>query len=175
MMNTTIQDLLTRRSIRDYTEAMPPKEVIKAICEAGLYAPSGKNRQSAVILAVTNRTVRDTLSRLNAVVIGKDNMDPFFGAPVVLVVLADSTVPTWKEDGALVMGNMLNAAHAKGLGCCWVHRAREVFMMEEGKQLLQDLEIPEKYVGIGNCVLGYAKGANPTAAPRKEGRVYWLG
>lgn len=173
-MNTTLQDLLTRRIVRSYTDEMPPKDVIKEICNAGIYAPSGKNRQSAIILAVTNREMRDKLSRLNAVVIGKDDFDPFFGTPVVLVVLADSTVFTWKEDGALVMGNLLNAAHAKGLGCCWVHRACEVFMIEEGKNILKDLGIPEKYIGIGNCVLGYAKGDYPEAAPRKDGRVLWI-
>ena len=124
---------------------------------------------------MTNREVRDKLSRLNAVVIGKDGFDPFFGAPVVLVVMADSSVLTWKEDGALVMGNLLNAAHAKGLGCCWVHRAREVFMIDEGKALLNQLGInSERYVGVGNCVLGYMKGDYPEAAPRKKNYVYWI-
>ena len=173
-METTLHDLKTRRSVRSYTDEMPPKEVIEEICEAGMYAPSGKNRQSAIILAVTNREVRDMLSRLNSVVIGKDDFDPFFGAPVVLVVLADSTVHTGKEYGALVMGNLLNAAHAKGLGCCWVHRAREVFMIDEGRAFLKELGIPEKYVGIGNCVLGYVKGDYPEAAPRKNDYVYWI-
>lgn len=173
-MNTTLQDMLTRRSVRSYTDEMPSKALIQEICEAGIYAPSGKNRQSAIVLAVTNREVRDKLSRLNASVIGIENMDPFFGAPVVLVVLADSSIFTWKEDGALVMGNLLNAAHAKGLGCCWVHRAREVFMMDEGRAILTELGIPDGYVGIGNCVLGYAKGDYPQAAPRKENRIHWI-
>ncbi len=174
LMNTTLEDLMTRRSVRNYTEEMPPKEVIEDICKAGMNAPSGKNRQSAIILAVTNREVRDKLSRLNAVVIGMSDFDPFFGAPVVLVVLADTAVITWREDGALVMGNMLNAAHAKGLGCCWVHRAREVFMIDEGRELLKEIGIPDKYAGIGNCVLGYPKGDYPEAAPRKENYVYWI-
>ena len=174
-MDATLQDLLSRRSVRSYTDEMPPKEVIAEIVKAGMNAPSGKNRQSAIILAVTNREVRDMLSRLNSVVICRDDFDPFFGAPVVLVVLADSRVRTWKEDGTLVMGNLLNAAHAKGLGCCWVHRAREVFMIEEGKNFLKDLGLdPERYVGIGNCVLGYIKGDYPEAAPRKDNYVYWI-
>ena len=174
-METTLHDLMTRRSVRSYTDEMPPKEMIEDILKAGMNAPSGKNRQSAIILAVTNREVRDTLSRLNSVVIGRDDFAPFFGAPVVLVVLADSMVHTWKEDGALVMGNLLNAAHAKGLGCCWVHRAREVFMIDEGKELLKAHGIdPERYVGIGNCVLGYMKGDYPVAAPRKDSYVYWI-
>ena len=174
-METTLNDLMTRRSVRSYTDEMPPREIIEDILMAGMNAPSGNTRQSALILAVTNREVRDKLSRLNSVVIGRDDFDPFFGAPVVLVVLADSTVLTWKEDGALVMGNLLNAAHAKGLGCCWVHRAREVFMIDEGKDILKGLGIDtDRYVGIGNCVLGYMKGDYPEAAPRKEKYVYWV-
>ena len=175
-MNTTMEDLLTRRSIRSYTDEMPPMEVIEEICKAGTYAPTGMNKQSPIIIAVTNREVRDKLSRLNANVFGKDNdMDPFYGAPVVLVVLADRNAAfTWLEDGSLVMGNLLNAAHAKGLGSCWIHRAKEVFETEEGKAILADLGIEGDYVGIGNCILGYVKGDYPQARPRKENYVYWI-
>ncbi len=176
-MNTTMQDLLTRRSVRSYTDEVPPREVIEEICKAGTYAPTGMNRQAPIIIAVTNREVRDRLSKLNAAVFGPDNdMDPFYGAPVVLVVLADTTAAmTWKEDGSLVMGNLLNAAHAKGLGSCWIHRAKEVFETEEGKTILAQLGIDtEKYVGIGNCILGYVKGDYPEARPRKENYVYWI-
>ena len=175
-MNTTMEDLMTRRSIRSYTDEMPPMEVIEEICKAGTYAPTGMNKQSPIIIAVTNREVRDKLSRLNAAVFGKDNdMDPFYGAPVVLVVLADTTAAfTWKEDGSLVMGNLLNAAHAKGLGSCWIHRAKEVFETEEGKAILADLGIEGDYVGVGNCILGYVKGDYPQARPRKENYVYWI-
>ncbi len=175
-MNTTMEDLMTRRSIRSYTDEMPPMEVIEEICKAGTYAPTGMNKQSPIIIAVTNREVRDKLSRLNAAVFGKDNdMDPFYGAPVVLVVLADrATSYTWLEDGSLVMGNLLNAAHAKGLGSCWIHRAKEVFETEEGKAILADLGIEGDYVGVGNCILGYVKGDYPQARPRKENYVYWI-
>ena len=175
-MNTTMEDLLTRRSIRSYTDEMPPMEVIEEICKAGTYAPTGMNKQSPIIIAVTNREVRDKLSKLNAGVFGKDNdMDPFYGAPVVLVVLADRSASfTWMEDGSLVMGNLLNAAHAKGLGSCWIHRAKEVFETEEGKAILAELGIEGDYVGIGNCILGYVKGDYPEAKPRKENYVYWI-
>ena len=176
-MNTTMQDLLTRRSVRSYTDQIPPREVIEEICEAGTYAPTGMNRQAPIIVAVTNREVRDRLSKLNGAVFGPDNdRDPFYGAPVVLVVLADTTAAfTWKEDGSLVMGNLLNAAHAKGLGSCWIHRAKEVFETEEGKAILTDLGIDaNKYVGIGNCILGYVNGDYPEARPRKENYVYWI-
>ena len=176
-MNTTMNDLLTRRSVRSYTDEVPPMEVIEEICKAGTYAPTGMNRQSPVIVAVTNREIRDRLSRLNASVFGPDNdSDPFYGAPVVLVVLADTTAAfTWKEDGSLVMGNLLNAAHAKGLGSCWIHRAKEVFETEEGKAILRELGIDDtKYVGIGNCILGYVNGDYPEAKPRKANYVYWI-
>ena len=176
-MNTTMQDLLTRRSVRSYTDQIPPREVIEEIIEAGTYAPTGMNRQAPIIVAVTNREVRDRLSKLNGAVFGPDNdRDPFYGAPVVLVVLADTTAAfTWKEDGSLVMGNLLNAAHAKGLGSCWIHRAKEVFETEEGKSILRELGIDDtKYVGIGNCILGYVQGDYPEARPRKENYVYWI-
>ncbi len=174
-MNTTMNDLLTRRSVRSYTEEVPPMEVIEEICKAGTYAPTGMNKQAPIIIAVTNREVRDKMSKLNAAVFGMDN-DPFYGAPVVLVVLADTTAAmTWKEDGSLVMGNLLNACHAKGLGSCWIHRAKEVFETEEGKAILRDLGIDDtKYVGIGNCILGYTAGDYPEARPRKENYVYWI-
>ena len=174
-MNTTMNDLLTRRSVRSYTDEVPPMEVIEEICEAGTYAPTGMNKQSPIIVAVTNREVRDKMSKLNAAVFGMDS-DPFYGAPVVLVVLADTTAAfTWKEDGSLVMGNLLNACHAKGLGSCWIHRAKEVFETEEGKAILRDLGIDDtKYVGIGNCILGYVDGDYPEAKPRKDNYVYWI-
>ena len=176
-MSTTMNDLLTRRSVRSYTDEIPSMEVIEEICKVGTYAPTGMNRQAPVIVAVTNKEVRDRLSKLNAAVFGPDNdMDPFYGAPVVLVVLADTTAArTWKEDGSLVMGNLLNAAHAKGLGSCWIHRAKEVFETEEGKAILKDAGIEnENLVGIGNCILGYTAGEYPEAAPRKDNYIYWI-
>jgi len=172
-INTTMEDLLTRRSIRQYTDEMPPMEVIEEICKAGTYAATGMNRQSPIIIAVTNREMRDRMSQLNAQVMGREG-DPFYGAPVVLVVLADKNVHTYIEDGSLVMGNLMLAAHAKGLGSCWIHRAKEVFESEEGQQILKDLGIEGDYVGIGNCILGYVDGDYPEAKPRKDNWVYWV-
>ena len=171
--NTTIENLITRRSIRNYKSEMPSKDIIEEICKVGTFAPTGMNRQSPIIIAVTDKAMRDKLSRLNAAVLNSDN-DPFYGAPAVLVVLADSSVPTWKEDGSLVMGNLMNAAHAKGLGSCWIHRAKEVFETEEGKAILAELGIQGDYVGIGNCILGYIDGDYPTARPRKDNYIFWI-
>lgn len=171
--NTTIENLITRRSIRSYKSEMPSKDVIEEICKVGTFAPTGMNRQSPIIIAVTDKAMRDKLSSLNAAVLNSDS-DPFYGAPVVLVVLADSSVPTWKEDGSLVMGNLMNAAHAKGLGSCWIHRAKEVFETEEGKAILAELGIQGDYVGIGNCILGYIDGDYPTARPRKDNYIFWI-
>ena len=117
--------------------------------------------------------MRDRLSRANAAVMGAD-FDPFYGAPVVLVVLADRSVPTCVEDGALVMGNLMNAAHAEGLGSCWIHRAREVFAAKEGQALLKSLGLEGDYVGVGHCILGYPADPLPEAEPRRPGRVFWI-
>lgn len=166
-----MQNLLTRRSVRKYKPDMVPQEKLEKILEAGTYAATGMGRQSPIILAVTDKAMRDRLSKMNAAIMGVDS-DPFYGAPVVLVVLADKNVPTYLYDGSLVMGNLMNAAHAEGIASCWIHRAKEEFNSPEGKQILQDLGITGDYEGIGHCILGYADGDEPAAKPRKENYVY---
>lgn len=166
-----MQNLLTRRSVRKYKPDMVPQEKLDKILEAGTYAATGMGRQSPIILAVTDKAMRDRLSKMNAAIMGVDS-DPFYGAPVVLVVLADKNVPTYIYDGSLVMGNLMNAAHAEGIASCWIHRAKEEFNSSEGKQILQDLGITGDYEGIGHCILGYADGDEPAAKPRKENYVY---
>ena len=168
-----MQAMLTRKSVKKYKPQPVEKELVDKIIEAGLNAPSGLNKQSPIILAVTNKELRDELSRLNA---GDDpffRADPFYGAPCVLVVLADKSVPTRVYDGSLVMENMLLAAHALGLGACWIHRARETFERPEGKAILRKLGIEGEYEGIGNCIVGYAD-IDPEKKPRKENRVYYI-
>ena len=169
--NQTLEVLKTRRAIRSYEERIPEKELLDKVLEAGTYAPTGMGAQSPIIVAVTDRQTRDRLAELNAAVMGGGS-DPFYGAPAVLVVLADRSVPTYLYDGSLVMGNLMNAAHAVGLGSCWIHRAKEVFDSEEGKALLKEWGIEGDYEGIGNCIIGYPKGEAPQPKARKAGYVY---
>ena len=172
-MNETLQLIKSRRSVKKYKDTPVKREEIEKIVEAGSWAATGLNKQSPIILVVTNKEIRDKLSRLNA---GNDpfhRTDPFYGAPCVLVVLADKSVHTHVYDGSLVMGNMLLAAHSLGLGACWIHRARETFETEEGKQILKDLGIEGDYEGIGNCVVGYPD-MTPIEKPRKEKWVYYI-
>ena len=169
-MNESIKNMIERRSVRGYKPDMIPKEDLDLILEAGTYAATGMGMQSPVIVAVTDKATRDQLSKMNADVMGTDT-DPFYGAPVVLVVLADKNRPTYIYDGSLVMGNLMNAAASLGIGSCWIHRAKEEFESPEGKQILKDLGITGDYEGIGHCILGYADCEEPTAAPRKENYV----
>ena len=172
MKNEAIENLLTRRSVRAYKPDAVPAGLLDAVLEAGLYAPSGMNRQPVTLVAVTDRAVRDRLSEMNAAVMGRAGSDPFYGAPAVIVVLTDPAAsPTAEEDGALALGNLMNAAHAAGLGSCWIHRAREEFDSPEGKALLRGWGLPETLRGVGHCILGYAAGGEPEAKPRREGRV----
>ena len=171
--NEMLENLKTRRAIRAYTDQMPPKELLEKVIEAGTYAPTGMGKQSPIIIAVTDRAVRDSLSRLNAAVMGVDS-DPFYGAPAVLVVLADRNIPTYLYDGSLVMGNLMNAAHAVGLGTCWIHRAKEVFDSEAGKALLKSWGVEGDYEGIGNCIIGYRAGEMPSPKPRKSDYVRFI-
>lgn len=173
-MSETREVIKSRGSIRKYKPDMVPKDIIEKIIEAGTYAATGLGRQSPIILAVTDKEMRDQLSRMNAEIMGKDGFDPFYGAPVVLVVLADKERPTYLYDGSLVMGNLMLAAADLGIGSCWIHRAKEEFESEEGKEILKSLGIEGDYEGIGHCVLGYADGPQPEAAPRKEDYVHWV-
>lgn len=173
-MNETIQVMKERRSIRGFKSDMVPQDTVNEIMDAGLYAASGMGRQCPIILAITNKEIRDRLSAANAAIMGKEGFDPFYGGPVVLVVLADKSVPTYLYDGSLVMGNLMNAAHSLGVDSIWIHRARETWEQPEWKAYLKELGIEGDYEGIGNCVLGYASAPAPAAAPRKDGRVYHI-
>lgn len=163
------EDLLTRRSVRKYTDRQVEDEKLDKVLTAGLYAPTGMNNQAPILVAVRDKETRDKLSRMNAAVMGASG-DPFYGAPCVIVVLSDPERMTWVEDGSLVLGNLMNAAHSLGLGSCWIHRAKECFDTPEGKALLRAWGVPENYRGVGNCILGYAA-EEPEAKPRKSGRI----
>ena len=170
-MNETLKTLIERRSCRSYKSDPIPTEVLDQILEAGSYAATGMGKQSPIMIAVTDKKTRDQLSKMNAAFMGASN-DPFYGAPVVIVVLADRTAPTYLYDGSLVMGNLMNAAHSLGIASCWIHRAKEEFDSAEGKAILKELGIEGDYEGIGHCILGYAAQENKTAAPRKENYIY---
>ena len=170
-MGETLEVLKYRRSCRAYKPELIEEDKLQAIIEAGLYAASGMGRQPTIILAVTDRAMRDKLSKMNAAVWGKD-ADPFYGAPEVLVVLADKSAMTYLYDGSLVIGNMMNAAADLGVASCWIHRAKDEFESEEGKEILKDLGIEGDYEGIGHVILGYPAKPLAEAAPRKAGRVY---
>ena len=174
-MNETMNAILSRRSVRKYTEEMPRREDLEQIVQAGLYAASGKGGQSSVIVAVTDKALRDRLMEMNRKIGGwAEGFDPFYGAPAVLLVLARKNTPFTVADGSLSLGNMMLAAHALGLGSCWINRAREAFDTEEGRELLRSLGVEGEYEGVGHCIVGYPAGELPKAAPRKEGRVFWV-
>lgn len=172
-MNAELQALKERRSVRKYKADMVPQELIDQVIDAGLYAASGHGTQEVIIVAVTNKEVRDKLAQMNREILGT-NSDSFYGAPVVLVVLGPKSNKLTPYDGSLVMGNLMQAAHAVGLGSCWINRAKEEFASEEGKQLLKEWGIEGEYEGVGHCILGYTDGAVPQAAPRKANRVFYV-
>lgn len=172
-MNEVLKTLIERRSIKKYKSTPVPEELIEKIAEAGTYAPTGMNKQSPIIIAITNSEKRDWLSNMNKHVMGKDS-DPFYGAPAVLVVLYDKSVHTGIYDGSIVMENMMLAAHSLGLGSCWIHRAKEVFETKEGKEFLKELGIKGEYEGVGNCIVGYCDQDYPETRPRKENYIYYV-
>lgn len=171
MTNIVLEALKNRRSIRRYKAEQITEEELNAVLEAGIYAPTAKNLQSPLMVVVQDKDTIAELSRMNAAVMGKTDSDPFYGAPTVVIVLADSTNPNGVADASLVMGNLMNAAYGAGLGSCWINRAREVFETEEGRAMLRSWGVDDKYAGAGNCILGYPDCDHPEAKPRKEGYV----
>lgn len=172
-MNEIIKAMLERRSIRSFNSEMPKREDLEQIVEAGLYAANAMGKQATMIVAVTNREIRDRLSAANAAIWGKEGVDPFYGAPAVLVVLARKDWPNRVYDGSLVMGNMMLAAHSLGLGSIWIHRAKQEFEMDEWQSWLKELGVEGEWEGVGHCAVGCYEGEAPKAAARKENRVFW--
>ena len=174
-MNETLKVLESRRSCRNFKSDMIKEDELQAIIKAGTYAATGMGKQSPIIIAVTDKPLRDKLSEENRKIGGWDEgFDPFYGAPVILIVLAKKEVGTYLYDGSLVMGNLMNAAESLGVASIWIHRAKEEFESEFGKELLKKLGISDEYEGIGHCALGYAAEEPKEAAPRKENYVYYI-
>lgn len=173
-MNPILEAIRDRRSVRRYKPEMVPQAAIDEVIRAGLWAASGRGLQAPIVVAVTNRDLRDRLSAMNCQIGGwPPDFDPFYGAPVLLIVLAPKSVATGLYDASLVLGNMLLAAHSLGLGSCWIHRAREEFASEEGRAILRQLGVSGDYEGVGHCILGYADVAASPGAARKDGRVFY--
>ncbi len=174
-MSELMKGLKERRSIRSYKSTTVPQEIIDQIIEAGLYAPSGMGRQDTIIIQVSDKVIHDELVKINCKLEGEEEgFDPFYGAPVILIVLAKKSSATCVYDGSLVMGNLMLAAHDLGLGSCWIHRAKEEFEMQWGIDLLHSLGIEDEYEGIAHCALGYADGPVPEAEERKNARVFYV-
>jgi nitroreductase len=169
-MNETIKTLLARRSIRKFKPEQVKEVELNAILEAGMYAPSGANQQSALFVVIQDKETLKKLSAMNAAVLGKD-IDPYYNAPTVILVFADKTKVTPIEDASLALGNMFNAAASLGVGSCWVHRTKQMFEAMEGKDLLKKWGVAGDYIGVGSCILGYPDGEQPKAAPRKDNFV----
>ena len=173
-MNEIIKALKERRSIRKFKSELPSKADLEQIVEAGLYAANGMGKQATKIIVVTDKKLRDKISEMNRKIGGWDEgFDPFYGAPAMLIVLSEKDWRNKVYDGSLVMGNLMLAAHSLGLGSIWIHRAKEEFESDEGKEILKQLGIEGEWEGIGHCAVGYMDGELPKPAPRKEGRVVW--
>ncbi len=170
-MNETIKTLTTRRSIRSFCDKPVSREDIDTILQAGLYAPTGRNSRDTLFLVVTDKKLRDKISKMNAAVMGSDS-DPFYNAGTVIIVFADRNRTTTVEDGSCAMANLMNAAFSLGIDSCWIHRAKEVFESDSGRELARSLGVPDEYIGIGNCILGYRNCELPEPLPRTQPIIY---
>lgn len=174
-MNEVIKAMIERRSVRKFKPDMPPDELIQEIMEAGLWAANGMGRQSPIMIAVTDKALRDRIAADNCRIGGwKEGFDPFYGAPAMIIVLAPKEWVNRVYDGSLVMGNLMLAAHSLGVDSIWIHRAKEEFEMPEYRELLKGLGIEGEYEGIGHCAIGYRDCPPPKAPPRRQSRIFRL-
>ena len=176
MKKEAMEVLLNRRAIRKFKNDPIPAEILDAVLEAGTFAPTGSGKQSPVILVLQDEEKVNKAKALNAKVMGTDR-DPYYGAPVILLVLATERAVNEEIailDAAAVTTNLLNAAYAAGLGSCWIHRCKEMFAMEEGKALLKEWGIEENLRGVCSIALGYADCDHPVPIPRKENYIIKL-
>lgn len=167
----TIEAIRTRRSIRAYKPNMPKMEDIETVLDAGIQAPTGRNSQSVILVAITDKKIRDEYAKTNAEVMGA-SIDPFYGAPVIIIALVKRGVPCEAYDGPLALQNMMLAAHDLGLGSCWIHRAREAFEMPRWQEWLREIGIEGDYIGVGNLALGYTSGDYPPEKEKNPGRIF---
>ena len=168
MNKEALKAIKERRSCRKFKPEQIDSGLLDTVLEAATYAPTGRNLQAPKMVVVQDSETIEIMRKINAEVMGSPETDPFYGAPTVVVVFTDSEVSTHLEDGSLVLGTLMLAAHSVGLGSCWIHRAKQTFETEEGKALMKKWGVDEKYVGVGNCILGYADCENPEARPRKS-------
>ena len=174
-MNEVLKNIQERRSIRKYKTTAVPQELVDQVIEAGLYAASGMDKQTAIIVEIANKEVIKKFSVSNNKIGGwAEGHDPFYGASVILLVLGDRASTNHNFDGSLMLGNMMLAAHSLGLGTCWINRAKEEFEMPEWQAWLKSIGVEGNYAGIGHLSLGYVEGEYPTAHPRKPNRVYYV-
>ena len=174
-MNEVLKEIKERRSIRKFKSDAIPQEILDQIIEAGLFAANGKGKQNTIMIQVSNKKLRDEISEMNRKIGGwNEGFDPFYGAPCMIIVLAKKDWYNRVYDGSLVMGNLMLAAHSLGIGSCWIHRAREEFETEWGKNFLKSLGIEDEYEGIGHCALGYIEGDTPKPLKRKENRAFYV-
>ena len=170
MENVVLKTIKERRSVRSFKVDPVPREALDSILEAGTFAPTGGGRQSPVIIEVSSDKYRKKISELNAKIMSSKN-DPYYGAPTIILVLAEGTASTFVEDGSCVLENMMLAATSLGLGSVWVHREREIFDSEEGKALLSEWGLPQSLRGVGSIAVGYAMNKPGEAAKRKDNYI----
>ncbi len=167
-MNEVTKILCERRSIRKFKDDQIPRDILDEILKCGIYAPNGKSKQAAKIVVVQDKKLIEEIAKVNGSFVNKVGLNPFYNAPTLVIVFADKNVSTYIEDGAAVISNIVNAAFSLGVDSCWVHRAKETFATDFGKNLMDKWNLSSDYVGVGNVVLGYRDMLLPPAAKRKE-------
>lgn len=165
--NGTIHTILNRRSIRSYKKEQISNDELETILLAGSAAPSGMNGQSAYAYVIQSEEFMSELVKSveKATGIGRN---PFYDAPTVIIVFADSSKFSPVEDGTLAIENMMLAAYSLGIGSCWIYAVKQFFATEEGRTFKKKLGVPDNQMIIGSVALGYPDGKHPALKTREH-------
>ncbi len=183
--NPVFDNIFERRSIRSYQPTPVDQEKLELILKAGIWAPSASNHQTWHFTVITNPKIIDQINAGGKAFLAKSDsdshrqrgLDPeahiFHHAPCVILVSYEKAHSWAKIDTALAAQNIMLAAHALGLGTCYIGFFTPWLESADAKPLLSTLPIPDEYAPLHFITLGIPSAQTPKR-DRRAGTVSYV-
>ena len=151
-----IENLMTRRSMRSFSNREISRKDLEIITDAARYAPSGMNKQLWKFTVLKNKMLMTELAHRISDCLGRDYQYNFYGPDTLILVSNEKDNPHGVADCACALENIFLAAHALGIGSVWINQLNGICDEPAVRALLTKLKIPENHVVWGMAALGYA-------------------